>query len=307
MKKWIPFFVGLCIVVIWGVSFICSKNLVSAGLVPNEVYFLRACISYLCLLAINHKRFASNNLADEGVFVMLGVFGGSLYYVLENMSLLYTYTTNVSLIVSESPLLTMLLAAVVYKARTTRYMYAGAALALVGMVLLVFNGEFVYNVRWLGDSIALAASFSWAVYSLLIKKVSGKYEVAFITRKVFFYGMITVAPLFFLKPFTFPLAGLLNGGVLFNLLFLAVLSSFACFLGWTFVVGRIGAVRASNIVYLSPVFTFLASYLFLREAVTVYSVTGAFLILFGVFFSEKGGADKKNEHCVERKATAEGQ
>lgn len=286
MGKTLALVLGLLIVLVWGTSFVCSKNLVNYGLLPHEVYLLRAIISYFTLLTFSHKRFFSDSKRDEFCLFLLGVFGGSLYYVLENTALATSYATNVSFIVSLSPLMTAIIMAVFFKMRLGRRLLFGAFLAIVGLFLLVFNGTFSYSMHLVGDVLAVAAALSWAVYSVLIKGVSSKYDVFFITRKVFFYGVLTVAPYFLFKPFSFPLEGLCQFGVLSNLLYLALLSSMLAFIIWIYVIEKLGPVNAANLVYLSPVFTFLFSSFCLNEPVNVYSVCGAILILFGVYYSE---------------------
>ena len=278
---------GLVIVVIWGTSFLCSKVLVVNGMQPNEVYFLRAFISYVCLLALCHNRLFADNVKDELKLASLGIFGGTLYYILENTALEYSYTTNVSLIVSASPLITTFISLLLWKKQLSAKFWIGVVLAVTGLVLLISNGNFSYTVRLFGDLIAFCASFCWALYAVLVKTIPSKYSVLFMTRKVFFYGVLFVIPTFLYTPFTYPVSQIFTFSVLFNLLYLALLSSFLCFVVWNFVIRQIGAMKAANLVYLSPVFTFIASYFLLSEPLTVYSVVGSMLVLYGVYLSER--------------------
>ena len=149
--------------------------------------------------------------------------------------------------------------------------------------MVIYNGHFVLQLNPLGDALALAAALSWAFYSLVIKKVSSRYSAAFITRKVFFYGIVTVLPLFLFKPWQFPLRGLLQPTVFLNLLFLSLVASFLCFLWWSVAVKKLGAISTSNYIYLNPVTTVLASALFLDEPMTFMAYAGSALILLGVF------------------------
>lgn len=71
---------------------------------------------------------------------------------------------------------------------------AGSLLALVGVGLVIFNGNFVLKLSPLGDFLSLAASLSWAFYSLIMRQMSGRYSTVFVTRKVFFYGLLTILP-----------------------------------------------------------------------------------------------------------------
>ena len=67
---------------------------------------------------------------------------------------------------------------------------AGSLLALVGVALVVYNGSFVLKISPLGDFLTLLAAFSWAFYSLIMRKMSNCYGITFITRKIFFYWSI---------------------------------------------------------------------------------------------------------------------
>ena len=78
--------------------------------------------------------------------------------------------------------------------RMTRRQAVGSALAFAGMVLVVLNGRFVLRLSPRGDMLALSAALLWMVYSLVIKRIGGRYPAVFITRKVFFYGLLTILP-----------------------------------------------------------------------------------------------------------------
>ena len=75
-------------------------------------------------------------------------------------------------------------------------MIYGSILALIGVGLVVFNGSFVLKLSPVGDLLTLLAALSWAFYSLVIKKMTGRYPTVFITRKIFFYGVLTILPAF---------------------------------------------------------------------------------------------------------------
>lgn len=103
-------------------------------------------------------------------------------------------------------------------------MIAGSLLALVGVGMMVFNGSVILKISPLGDLLTLLAALSWAFYSLVIRRMTGRYSTVFITRKIFFYGVLTILPAFLLHPLRPDLEVLLLPSVLFNLLFLAVLA-----------------------------------------------------------------------------------
>ena len=163
----------------------------------------------------------------------------------------------------------------------------GSVIALVGMALVVFNGNFILKLSPLGDILALAACFCWAVYSLVIKRLQGKYSNMLITRKIFGYGLFTILPLLLVRGVNVDI--LLNGGAVVwgNVLFLGCVASMLCFLGWNYCLERIGTVRATNLLYLNPVVSITTSAVVLGERVTWLAIIGAVLILAGLVCLER--------------------
>ncbi len=288
-------------IAIWGVTFVNTKLLLMQGLQPMEIFLLRFIVAYLCIWLISPKKIKSQSWKDEVMFFILGLVGGTVYFVAENTAIGLTYVNNVAFIVCTAPLITMLLAILFTKSvKATAPLIMGSVTALVGVGMVIYNGHFVLRLNPLGDMLALTAAFSWAIYSLVIKKVSSRYSATFITRKVFFYGILTVIPLFFLKPWSFPLERLVQPVVWMNLLFLSIVASFLCFLWWSVAVKKIGAISTSNYVYLNPITTIIASAIFLHEPMTLMAYIGSALILLGVFIAnlkvkEKGVETGKSE------------
>ena len=214
--------------------------------------------------------------------------GGTLYFLTENTALSLTQTTNVAFIICMTPLLTTALSLLTdRKEKASKQLMAGSVIALLGVALLIFNGSFVLKLSPLGDFLTLCAGLSWAIYSLIIRKLSGHYPAVFITRKVFFYGILTGLPTFLVHPFQFPLSGFANPVIWANLLFLAVLASLICFVAWNIVLKQLGAIQSSNYLYLNPLFTTIAASLILEEQLTVFAVAGVGLVLGGVYFAAR--------------------
>lgn len=278
---------SIMVVLIWGVTFVNSKVLLNHGLEAHEIFTVRFLLAYICVWFISPRKLFADSLKDEWFMFLLGITGGSLYFVTENMAVKIGYVSNVSFIVCTAPLLTTILALMFVKeVRATRSLVLGSLLDVVGVALVVFNGQVVLKLDPLGDALALAAALCWAVYSLLLRKVA-RYNSAFVTRKVFFYGLLTVLPCYFVQPWSFPLQGFLDAAVIGNLLFLGFVASFACFALWSFVSQKLGALAVSNYVYLNPVSTVVASALVLHEQMTWMAMLGSAMILSGLYFANK--------------------
>ena len=192
------------------------------------------------------------------------------------------------LIICTAPLLTTILSLLFYKSeKATKGLIYGSLLALIGVGLVVFNGSVVLKLSPVGDLLTLLAALSWAFYSLVIKWMTGRYPTVFITRKIFFYGVLTILPAFLLHPLQPDFDVLLQPLVLSNLLFLAVLASLICYILWNVVLKQLGTMRASNYIYLNPLVTMVASVLILHEQITWITLMGAACIILGVYLAEK--------------------
>ncbi|MBD5332576.1 MAG: DMT family transporter [Bacteroides sp.] len=286
-SQWLYHCFAMIVVIAWGLSFISTRVLLDNSLSPIEIYIYRFAIAYVSLLAICHKRIFASSLRDELMFVVCGLVAGSIYFISENVALEYTLVSNVSLITSLSPLLTVLMAGFIYKSsRPARGAYVGSTVAFVGVGLVIFNSSFNMSLNPIGDLLALLAALCWAVYSIMIKPLNAHYDARFITRKVFFYGIVTALPFLAVNSHITPLSVILRSEVLLNLLFLSLACSLGCYLLWALSVIRIGALKASNYLYFQPVVTLVFSMLILGEKITLVGGSGCLMILLGVWLSD---------------------
>lgn len=285
-RRYIYHIIAVLVVLVWGVTFVNSKVLLQHGLEAHEIFTLRFLIAYGCIWLISPQKFFSDSWRDELWMLILGLTGGSLYFLSENYAVKISYCNNVSFIVCTAPLITTILGILfVNDIKATPRLVGGSIMALAGVALVIFNGHFILKLNPLGDTLALVAAFSWAIYSLLMKKVADRYSPVFVTRKVFFYGLLTILPFYLVRPWAFPLSGFFQPAVWGNLLFLGFMASFACFAIWSLCINRVGALAASNYIYLNPVSTVVASALFLNEPMTWVAYLGSALILLGVWIA----------------------
>ncbi|MBR6286561.1 MAG: DMT family transporter [Bacteroidaceae bacterium] len=278
----------LLVIVIWGTTFVSTKTLISCGLTPQDIFLIRFVISYLLIWIISPRKLFCNSLRDELCMVVLGISGGSLYFLAENYALKYTYCSNVALICSCAPLATSIIMSLFYKSeRMNAKQWAGSAIALVGMTAVVLNGNFVLHLSPIGDLLALAAALTWGLYSLTIHSLRGKYGTTFINRKLFFYGVVTILPVYAFSPTAISPNMLLDAKIVGNVLFLSVIASMLCYIAWNKALYCIGTVKATNYLYFLPIVTMITSYVILDEKITLLAAIGALLTLGGLFLAEK--------------------
>jgi drug/metabolite transporter (DMT)-like permease len=227
--------------------------------------------------------------SNELKYMGAGLCGVTLYMLFQNTAISFTLASNVSVLVSTTPLFTALVAHLFVKEEPLKAsFFVGFAVAIVGIFLIAFNGSFILKLNPLGDFFALLAAIIWAFYSVLIRKISARQtSMIKATRKVFFYGLVFLLPFLPFFDFHLGLERLSEPFNILNFLFLGVLASAISFVTWNFSVSVLGPVKSSVYLYLSPVVTIAVSALILREKITLVGGLGIALILMGTFLSER--------------------
>lgn len=275
------------VVIIWGTTFVATKVLLQHGLGPIDIMFYRFVLAYFCILLISHKRLWADNWKDEGMLMLAGLTGGTLYFIAENTALQISQASNVALLVCTTPIFTALLAHWFFKEPLRKNMMIGSLIALIGVGLVVFSGSVLLKINPLGDFLSIMASLMWAFYCLILKPLGNRYPTAFITRKVFLYSILSLLFYFAFAPLQIRLDVLLKPVVALNLLFLGVIASMLCFIAWNAAVKVLGPSRTANYIYVQPMSTLVLSSIILSEVITLTSLIGALCIIGGVYLAEK--------------------
>lgn len=299
-KKTIGHLAALLTIIIWGTTFISTKILL-VDFQPVEILFFRFVMGFFVLLAIYPKRLKTVNRKEELTFALAGLCGICLYYLLENIALTFTLTSNVGVIISVAPFFTAILAHLFIKSeeKLRVQFFTGFIVAMVGIVLISFNGQEL-ELNPMGDLLAIVAALVWAFYSILTRKISSfGYPVILTTRRTFFYGILFMIPTLFFFDFQPGLSRFTNLTYLFNILYLGLGASALCFVTWNFAVKELGAVKTSVYIYMVPVITVVTSVLILHEQLTVLAGMGTILTLIGLFLSEYKPERKKKHGLTE--------
>lgn len=273
----------------WGTSFVATKVLMEeAALSPIEVYIYRFALAWLILLAITCKKIFSDSLKDELQLLLCGVCAGSLFYILENYALQNTTTGNVSLLSSVSPLITTALVALVFRQRVGAGLIIGSIIAFAGVGFVIFSHGEGLQINPLGDLLALGSSLSWAIYAIAVKGLVPKYSSLFITRKLFFYGVLTALPLLIFQSEPYHIVELFTvPSYLLNMLFLVFVCSIIGYVIWNYSLKVLGPVATNNYIYMQPLVTMIVAYFVFQEKITLFGYIGCVLIIGGLIISDK--------------------
>lgn len=277
---------ALMTILVWGTTFVSTKILLQ-DFAPLEILFFRFLVGYVSLFLFRPRLLGIRKAKEEVLFMGAGLCGVTLYFLLENIALTYTFAANVGIIICLAPFFTAILACLFLQGEHLQpRFFAGLLIALSGVILIAFNGT-TLQLNPLGDLLAALAALVWAVYSILMRRIGElKLDTVLCTQRVFFYGLLFMLPALPFLGFTWKPDRLADIPNLLNLLYLGFGASALCFVTWNWTVRVLGAVRTSVYIYLMPVVTVLSSAIILNERLTGLAIFGTALTLIGLLVSE---------------------
>ncbi|KQN44926.1 hypothetical protein ASE98_08265 [Pseudomonas sp. Leaf48] len=277
----------LLAIFIWAGNTVITK--MSAGAIfPAEIGFYRWLLAGLLFTpfmlkpVLNHWPAIRPNLGK--VFV-LGVLGMAVYQSLAYFAASLTSATNMGIILSLMPLMSLAMAIISLGQRLTIGALAGAVLSFAGVLVVVSSGSLdtllEHGVN-LGDAMMLIATLAYAVYSTLLKKWQLKLPPLVLLYLQVLVAVVVLFPLFLFSE----KAGLtLQNTPL--VLYACLLASMVAPLAWMQAVIRLGPSRTTLFFNLLPLITALIAAVVLHEQLAMYHLVGGMLTLGGVILSER--------------------
>jgi len=278
---------GLLCALIWGCTFISSKILLET-FTPVEILFGRFLVGYILLIIINPRPIRFDSVKQELTFAGCGLVGVAIYYLVENFALTFTQASTVSIVTSSAPFFTGLFAAMAFREeKVTKYFFPGFVVSMIGITFLSLPEGDTLSFGFMGTLLSLAAAAIWGVYSVILKKTEAfGYGRIAVTRRTFFYGLLSMLPETLFLDFSWDFGRFLQGANFINILFLGIFASAVCLISWAVAIKHIGAVKASVYIYLMPAVTVAVSVPLLHEKIGLRGAIGMMLTLAGVVLSE---------------------
>jgi drug/metabolite transporter (DMT)-like permease len=194
---------------------------------------------------------------------------------------------NGSLVTSATPAFVLLFAALLLAERVTPRRLLALGIATLGVVAVIDprNATLAPTFFW-GNICLVAAALTWALYSVLIRKVTRNTDVLTTTLIAFVGGLPLCLPLSGWELVTHPL-GTIGFGVVAGILFLGIISTALAMYLWNTAFSMLDAGAASLTFFAQPVVGTLLSVLFLSEHITPLFVVGGVLIGIALLVSSK--------------------
>jgi drug/metabolite transporter (DMT)-like permease len=221
----------------------------------------------------------------------MGVVGFALAFAFGNWGLAHSTASNAALLITVEPTTLLVLAPLLLGERLSRRETVGAALTLLGAVVVVVNGvpglTQSLMPHWRGDLVLILSGVAYAAYSLLGRGVLTRHPVSRVTAHSVVWGAASIAPLALYEWHVGPPPAW-TAGAIAGTVYLGVVITALGYGVWNWCLERVGAARVAAFVNVQPLAGALLGVWWLQEPLTPFLVAGGVLIVAGLHLTVNG-------------------
>lgn len=277
-------------VIIWSINVIATKLAIN-DLPPFTVGFIRYFLTSAVLIGMlksNKKSFVIPPRSDWVILIILGLVGifGAMAFFLFGIH--YSTATNGGLIMAWSPVVTVILSALLLKVSINRFQAFGIVVSLLGVMVVITKGSWTIlaNLNFnVGDVFFVLSQVLLSLYFVLSQKILDRYSALELSTYASIIGALAFLPfIFYEHPWTNPTLHV-SIYAWFAIGFLGLVGSTMGNLFWIKGIEIVGANRAGIFQNIIPICTMFLSVIFLGEKITLPNILGAIIVILGVYLN----------------------
>ena len=281
----------LATTIIWGSTFILIK-VVLAEIPPFTLALLRFALASVILLPLVYLnpawRIGPRHLEWRRL-AATGFLGVSLYFVTENLGMVYTTAASGSLVTAGAPAICAVLAVIFLKERLGWVRSLGIAISMGGVAVIVLaggQGDAYSPNPLLGNLLICGSSLCWGFYTIWGKDMNSRYPDMTITAWTIALGTVFLVPFAGYEWITQGLTAI-SGQSWFIVIFLGVAASAGAYVFWNYALTNLEASVTATFLNLVPVVALVLAGSVLREQIVPIQVAGGALVLGGVYLASR--------------------
>jgi drug/metabolite transporter (DMT)-like permease len=269
---------------IWGGMYVVVKVVV-AVIAPLELVWLRYLVAIVALLIVGFVT-RQNWRIEKRYFLLIiaiGIIGNAISIVTQETGTMLSSAQMGAIITSSTPAFMVIFARLLLKERLTLKKILSVCLATIGVFLIVGVGHLDVSSK-LGGIWLLIAALTWALMSVLVKRLPSDYSQIVVTTYSILVALIVLTP--FVLPWLHEIniSQLSHPTIWGGLLYLGIVSTAGGFLLWNRGLQMLNASSGGIFFFFQPVVGTLLGWLILGETIGVMFWIGSILILIGVLF-----------------------
>ena len=289
-KRTIALFAAFAATSIFGFNHTIAKELMPDVLSPNALLYCRvvgAAISFwfISLFLKNEKI----EIKDFKLIIICAFFGMGLNMITALNGLYNSTPINSAIITTIAPIFIFIISVILLKERITKIKYFGVFIGFIGtLTLILLNEKSAANAPNinLGNFYFFINSLSYAIYFVLVKPLTKKYNMITIMKWLFLFSIIINMP-FGLLEFSEIKWVEISGSSLIKISYVVFCTTFLVYLLNLYALKNLKASTVGMFIYLQPVIGILFAIYRGADKLTVADATSVLLVLIGVYLVSK--------------------
>lgn len=269
---------------LWAGNYICGRYLGPAlpATLLNTIRWAISTIILFGLLVLNKKTLPIFALWKE--FSILGFLGIFAFSTLNYLGLKSISASQAGMISAGIPIAILAFTPLFLKEKIKAKAWAGAAISIIGVILLVQGKSSASSEGSLVGEVAILLScLAWGMYTVLGKKYGKKVDPLTLTAGAAFYGTLFSA---------ISCIGTIDASSIHMttnawicIIYVSTFASVVAYFAWNAGVKIVGAGRAAPYINLLPVWTVLLGVILLQEQISAITFVGGLITIFGAILA----------------------
>lgn len=299
MKNKIPALIAAFLAaLIYAINFTVAKDVMPMYVKPFGFILLRVGGATILFWILSF--FAKKEKIEKRDFLTIisaAFFGVALNMLSFFKGLSMTTPISASVIMVTTPILVLILSAFILKEKITAIKILGILIGLSGAVLLIAYGQSLNTGEnaMLGNFLVFVNAASYAMYLIVVKKLTQKYHPFTFVKWLYFFGLIMIIPFSFSEALEIQWATI-NTSIMLKIIFVVVFSTFCTYLFNIFALTKLKPTTLSSFIYLQPLLATLYALLVGSDTINTTKILAAMLIFLGVFLVTKSNANPSKEN-----------
>jgi len=268
---------------IWGAMYVVVKVVVDV-VPPLELVWIRYMIAVIVLAIIGVCMKQSWNIAKKDwlIIFLVGLIGNTISIVTQEIGTMLSTAQMGAIITSTTPAFMVIFARFILKEKITLKKCLSIVLATIGVGIIVGNGQIDIKQQ-LGGFYLLIASLTWALMSVLVKRIPKHYSQIIITTYSSMIAVILLTPFVLPRLNNLDLSSVLQPTISGGLIYLGIVSTAGGFLLWNKGLQLMNASSGGLFFFFQPIVGTFLGWLLLGETIGISFWFGTILIFSGVF------------------------
>lgn len=286
------------VAIIYGINYTIAKDVMPTHVKPFGFIVLRVLGATILFWILS--LFITRQKIDRSDFFR--IFLAALFGVCLNMlaffkGLSMTSPINASVIMVTSPIIVLVLSAIILKEKITLIKVLGILIGLTGAVILIIYGQSIVpgDRPFYGNLLILVNATSYGLYLIIVKKLTKKYDSITLIKWLYLFGLILVIPFGFNEVQEIQWQ-YIPTNIYFNIGFVILFTTFFAYLFNLYALTQLKPTTLSAFIYLQPLIASAYALLLQKDDLNAVKIVAAILIFLGVYLVTKSNSNPSSKN-----------